>query len=186
VIERLDFRTKKADLENVDPRQARMLSYFACNQVASGIKSAAFRAGVEVIEVNPAYTSVIGASNYAQKHGIAVHQGAAFAIARRGLGLSERPTVRTGCAPVRNGGHVTFDLPVRNRSKHVWSYWSNVRTCLKAAHAAHFRCGDHKRPPPPLSPAKPGEGATGNSSAESRHANRSQHCSESVLDDVPW
>jgi len=103
------------------------------------LKAAAFRVGVTVIEVNPAYTSVIGAVNYAQQKGISVLMGAAFAIARRGLGLSERPTVREANAPLRSGGHVTFALPVRNRAKHVWSFWSNVRTRLKAAHVAHYR-----------------------------------------------
>jgi hypothetical protein len=82
VIEKLDFRNTKAERENVDPRQARMRSSFACKQVASGIESAAFRGGVEAIELNPA-RSVTGATNYARRHGISVHQGAACAIARR-------------------------------------------------------------------------------------------------------
>jgi hypothetical protein len=34
-------------------------------------------------------------------------QGAAIAIARRGLGRSERPAVRVGRLPARHGGHVT-------------------------------------------------------------------------------
>ncbi len=54
------------------------------------LKAACFRAGVEGIEVDPAYTSVIGAVNHARRHGIGSHQGAAYAVARRGLGLSER------------------------------------------------------------------------------------------------
>ncbi|WP_415838191.1 IS200/IS605 family accessory protein TnpB-related protein, partial [Polaromonas hydrogenivorans] len=53
VIEKLNFQKKKAEMETVNRQQARMLSSFACNKVASSIKSAAFRAGVEVIEVNP-------------------------------------------------------------------------------------------------------------------------------------
>jgi IS605 OrfB family transposase len=107
VIEVLDFAKKKAELQKTDARYARMLSSFACNQTASSIKAACFRAGVQVIEVNPAYTSVIGAVNHAQTKGISVHQGAAFAIARRGLGLSERATVLAGLVPVRNAIHRT-------------------------------------------------------------------------------
>ncbi|MBK7000075.1 MAG: IS200/IS605 family accessory protein TnpB-related protein [Rhodoferax sp.] len=79
VLEALNFQKKKAELETTHPKQARMISSFACNKVVSSIKAAAFRAGVEVIEVNPAYTSVIGAVNYAQAKGISVHQGAAYA-----------------------------------------------------------------------------------------------------------
>lgn len=186
VIEKLNFQKKKAELEAVDPAQARMLSSFVCHKVASSLKAACARAGVKVIEVNPAYTSVIGAVNHAQSKGISVHQGAAYAIARRGLSLSERPTVREAHAPTRNGGHVTFALPVRNRAKHVWSFWSSVRTKLSAAHAAHFRRGANQFPPPPLTPPKPSLGALRNSTAKLRGANRSQHCSESVVGDLPW
>lgn len=186
VMEALNFQKKKAELEAVKSKQARLLSSFSCNKIASSVKAAAFRAGVEVIEVNPAYTSVIGAVNFAQVKGISVHQGAAYAIARRGLGLSERPTVREAIAPTRNGGHVTFALPVRNRAKHVWSFWSKVRASLSAAHVAHFRCGAAKTAPPRLSPARPVASPIWNSSVRSRGANRSQHCSENVWPDVPF
>lgn len=186
VIEALDFAKKKAELRGTDPRQARMLSSFNSNKIAAGIDAACFRAGVEVIEVNPAYTSVIGAVNHARRRGISVHQGAAYAVARRGLGLSEAPAVREGLAPTRNGGHVAFCLPVRNRQKHVWSHWSKIRTRLKAAHVAHYRSGNAKKMPAPLSPEMRALGATWLSPAKSRSANRSQHCSESVLVDVPW
>lgn len=186
VIEKLNFQKKKAELEAVNRKQARMLSSFSCNKVASSIKAAAFRAGVEVIEVNPAYTSVIGAVNHAQQKGVSVHQGAALAIARRGLGLSERSTVPVGLVPTANGGHVTFELPVRNRLKHVWTFWSKVRANLKAAHVAHYRCGDHQKPPPPLTPATRSLGAIWSSTVRSRGANRQPNCSADVLDDVPW
>ena len=116
VIEALDFAKKKQELSTSNPRYARMLSSFACNKVVNGVKAACFRAGVEVIEVNPAYTSVIGAVNYAQVTGSSVHQGAAYAIARRGLGFCESPTRREGVVPTRNGGHVTFALPVTHGS----------------------------------------------------------------------
>lgn len=187
VIETLDFQKKKTELETCNSKQARLLSSFAYNKTASAIRAAAFRNGVEIIEVNPAYTSVIGAVNFAQAKGISVHQGAAYAIARRGLGLSERPTVQNeAIVPTCNGGHVTFALPARNRAKHVWSFWSRVRTNLQAAHAAHFRCGAHKTAPPPLSPARPRLGSIWNSTARSRGANRSQNCSGNVLPDVPF
>ena len=52
VIEKLNFQKKKAELETVNRKQARMLSSFACNKVASSLKAAGFRVGVEVIEVN--------------------------------------------------------------------------------------------------------------------------------------
>jgi len=186
VVEKLDFAKKKAELEATHKPLARMLSSFACNKTISSIRAAAFRRGVEVIEVNPAYTSVIGAVNHAQVKGISVHMGAALAIARRGLGLSEKPPKRVGVTPARNGGHVTFCAPVRNRSKHVWSHWAKVRTALKAAHVAHCRSGMNKKMPAPLSPEMRALGAIRSSTVQSRSANRQQHCSAGVaLQDVP-
>lgn len=187
VVEALNFSKKKAKLEATDARYARMLSSFACNKVISSIKAAAFRAGVEVIEVNPAYTSVIGAVNFAQRKGISVHMGAALAIARRGLGLSERCPAGKATVPTRNGGHVTFCAPARMRQKHVWSHWGKIRTTLKAAHVAHGRSGEPKGKPAPLAPARQPLGANRPFTAKSRDANRQQHCSAGVIfQDVPY
>lgn len=186
VCEKLNFQRKKAELETTSPTQARMISSFACTKIISGLKSAGFRRGVEIIEVNPAYTSVIGAVNHAQSKGISVHQGAALAVARRGLGLSERPIGRKAVVPVRHGGHVTFELPVRNRSKHVWSHWSAVRIRLRAAHVVHYRSGLSKEKPAPLSPEMRALGSIRSSMAKLRGANRFQNCLGSVVDDVPW
>jgi IS605 OrfB family transposase len=186
VIEKLDFQKKKAELETADPKQARLLSSFAFRQVATHLKAACYRAGVEVIEVNPAYTSVIGAVNHAQRHGISIHMGAALAIARRGLGFSERPPKRPAIVPVRDGGHVTFELPVRNRSKHVWSYWASVRTKLNAAHVAHARSDEAHAPPAPLLSATRAMCSHRAFGARFPDTNRAQNCSEHVLEDVPW
>ncbi len=128
VEERLEFSKKKAALEAEGSQPARMLSSFAYRRMIQYVKAAAFRAGVEVIEVNPAYTSTMGAVNYAARYyGISIHQGAAIAIARRGLGLSERPAQRVTQVPTRDHGHVTVPLPARNRGEHEWSFWRGSR-----------------------------------------------------------
>lgn len=187
VMENLDFTEKKAALHNDDPRYARMLSSFAYAEIKAGLTSACLRAGVEIIEINPAFTSIIGAVNFAQRLGISVHQGAALAIARRALGLSERPTLRGVSVPTRKGGHFTFALPARNRAKHVWSFWSQVRTRLKAAHVAHVRSGEYFKAPQPLpQEVVPAACSTWALPARFRHANRQGHCSPDVLPDVPF
>ena len=146
VIERLEFAKKKAALENAGSGRARLLSSFAYRQAIQSLRAAAFRAGVEVLEVNPAYSSTIGAVNHATRFGISIHQGAAIAIARRSLGLSERPAVRVARVPTRRGGHVTLPLPAWTRGRHVWSFWSKVSRQIRAALAAHVQ----------LLPASPG------------------------------
>ena len=56
VIEKLDFSKKKAALEAEDPEHARMISSFSYHKIIHGIKSRAYRFGIEVLEVAPAYT----------------------------------------------------------------------------------------------------------------------------------
>ncbi len=139
VVERLEFSKKKAALEGEGARRSRMLSGFAYRLVLQYLMAAAFRAGVEMIQRNPAYTTTMGMVNYAARFGISAHQGAALAIARRGLNLSERPAVRVGQLPTRHGGQVTLLLPARNRSRHVWSFWSKVSRQIRAALRAHVQ-----------------------------------------------
>jgi IS605 OrfB family transposase len=184
VIEKLDFAKKKAALENEDPEHARMLSSFSYNEIVEGIKSRAYRFGIEVLEVNPAYTSTIGAVNYAHRYGISTHQAAAFAIARRSLGFSEKP-VRRPVVPVRNGGHGTFPVPVRKHGKHVWTQWAAIRKELRAVHAAHARSGSSRMDPAPLK-LLASLGSTWALPARSRYANRQQNSSAGVMDDFPW
>ena len=182
VIEKLDFKKKRAELEAEHSGRARMLSSLSYNKIKQGIHSAAYRWGIEVIEVNPAYTSTIGAVNYAKSYGVSIHQGAAFAIARRGAGFRERPIpAAEATVPTARGDHATYPLPVRNRGKHVWSFWSNVRKIQKAVLAAHLR-------PLKGEPGKrnPSQGKVSRFTVRPRDANRLQNCSAGVMDDIPW
>lgn len=117
VIEQLDFKQKKTNLENHSAKRARQLSSFAYNQILSVIKSRCADNGIECIDVNPAYTSAVGKHKFMRRYGLSSHQAAACAIARRGLKLSERPNRRD---------HLASFLPVWNRNEHVWSYWRKV------------------------------------------------------------
>jgi IS605 OrfB family transposase len=121
VVERLDFREKKARLREVSDRQARLLSAFAYRRFHTLLRSRAARQGVGMMEVNPAYTSVLGWAKFGSGYGLSPHAAAAVAIARRGLGFRERFRSRSA-----------FPLPVRNRGKHVWSDWRRVAQRLRA------------------------------------------------------
>ena len=89
VIEKLDFRQKKAVLEGEDRRYSRMLSSFSYGKVKAYFISRGYRQGVEVQQVNPAFTSVIGRVKFMERYGLSVHQAAALVLARRLLGCSE-------------------------------------------------------------------------------------------------
>ncbi len=90
VIERLDFRQKRAVLEGESRRYSRMLSSFSYGKAKAYFISRGYRGGVEVKEVNPAYSSIIGRVKFMERYGLSVHQAAALVLARRLLGCSER------------------------------------------------------------------------------------------------
>ena len=140
VIERLDFRQKKAVLEGESRKYSRMLTSFAYGKVKAYFLSRGCREGVEIIEVNPAYSSVVGRVKFMERYGLTVHQAAALVLARRYLGCSERIPRRWVC-PVGNGVQVAFTLPVRKSVKHVWTYWGAVSGQLRPALAAQHRLG---------------------------------------------
>ena len=57
VIEKLDFRQKKAALEGESRRYSRMLSSFSYGKIKAYFISRGYRQGVEVHQVNPAFSS---------------------------------------------------------------------------------------------------------------------------------
>ena len=149
VIEKLDFRQKKAALEGESRRYSRMLSSFSYGKVKAYFLSRGYREGVEIHQVNPAYSSVVGRVKFMERYGLTVHQAAALVLARRLLGCSERIPRRRVC-PVGNGVHIAFTVPVRKRVKHVWTYWGAIAGQLRPALAAQHRLGRRRRRPNPV------------------------------------
>ncbi|WP_257282903.1 IS200/IS605 family accessory protein TnpB-related protein [Endozoicomonas sp. SESOKO1] len=149
VMEHLSFRKKKDELEKShSARYARMLSGLAYDQIHKTLVSRAYREGVGLTRVNPAYTSVIGRTKFSGQYGLSVHHGAAVAIARRYFRFSERlprgPRVRLWDD---RAGHVALRLPEDN-GKHVWTRWAILRGKLATALAERPKRSKH---PPPLS-----------------------------------
>ena len=152
VIERLDFRQKKAVLEGESRKYSRMLSSFSYGKIKACFLSRGYREGVEVHQVNPAFSSVIGRVKFMERYGLSVHQAAALVLARRLLGCSERIPHRR-VAPVGNGVHVAFTVPVRKRAKHVWTYWGEILGQLRPALEAQHRLGKRRCRPNPVQAA---------------------------------
>ena len=149
VIEKLDFRQKKSALEGEARKYSRMLSSFSYGKIKAYFLSRSYRQGVEVNQVNPAFSSVIGRVKFMERYGLSVHQAAALALARRSLGFSEHIPRRWVC-PVGNGVQVAFTVPVRKRVKHVWTYWGAISGQLRPALAAQHRLGKRRRRPNPV------------------------------------
>ena len=148
VLEKLDFRRKKAVLEGESPRYSRMLSSFSYARVRACFLSRGLPQGVEVYQVNPAFSSVIGRVKFMERYGLSVRQAAALVLARRFLGCSEG-IPRQLVAPSGNGVHVAFTVPARKRVKHVWTLWGCVLGQLRPVLAAQYRLGRRRRQPNP-------------------------------------
>lgn len=90
VIEDLDFRKKKAIQRKGDRKQYnRMLHLFDYHRYAFWLENLCIRYGVNIIKVDPAYTSRIGNQKYSRSRKLTVHRAAAFVIARRGQGFKD-------------------------------------------------------------------------------------------------
>lgn len=118
-IETLDFAAKKATLRERGPGYARMLSGFAYEAMHAAIRARATKDGVAIIEVNAAYSSVIGIIKFSSMYGLSGDEAAALSLARRALRLKE--SLPTGTA---------FERPA-DRSKHVWSHWRRLGKALR-------------------------------------------------------
>ena len=149
VLENLDFRQKKTLLEGESPRYSRMLSSFSYARVKACFLSRGIREGVELLQVDPAFSSVIGRVRFMERYGLSVHQAAALVLARRFLGCSEG-IPRLGVAPLGNGVRVAFTVPARKREKHVWILWGCILGQLRPVLAAQHQLGKRRRETNPV------------------------------------
>ena len=119
ICEELDFSTKIEQLSERGRKYARMLSSWAYSRFYVLLESILSNRGIYLMQVNPAYTSIIGLVKYARQYGLASDEAAAMAIARRGMRLTENIP-----------GSITAYLDVKS-GKHVWSLWNQLNTLIK-------------------------------------------------------
>ena len=137
------------DLKVSPTGTAGLLPSFSCARLKAYFTSRGHRAGVEVHQVNPAFSYMIGRVKFMERYGLTVHQAAALVLVRRLLGCSER-IPRRWVAPVGNGVCVAFTVPARKRVKHVWTYWGEISGQLRPVLAAQHRLGKRRRGPNPV------------------------------------
>ncbi|MFC7392943.1 IS200/IS605 family accessory protein TnpB-related protein [Scopulibacillus cellulosilyticus] len=123
VLENLDTTLSKTGNRYADKKANRLKSLFAYKKMIIAVTSRAEKMGIDVIQVNPKYTSVAGKLKYMRKFGISIHQAAAFTIGRRGLGYKDKPP------------KILHQYIVRHNVHH-WRHWYtlnkklNIRTHL--------------------------------------------------------
>ena len=90
-IEQLNFKDKKGSLQkNNNHQYNKMISQLSYGLFKQALSMKCFKQSIALVEVNPAYTSVIGRLKYADQTHFNTHQAAAWVIARRVMGLKDR------------------------------------------------------------------------------------------------
>jgi len=104
----------------------RMAANFLHRQLLDAIKSRAARMGVEILEVNPAFTSILGKLKYMDMYSLNNHAAAALVIARRGMGILEKQTF-TDTLRGRGGSRVNLEGRSRKHTlkPKAWSWLEN-------------------------------------------------------------
>ncbi|MBO1349166.1 MAG: hypothetical protein EBE86_018040 [Hormoscilla sp. GUM202] len=120
VCEDLDFSRKKEHLKECGSKYARILSGWAYARFYELLESILSNRGIDLLKVNPAYTSLIGLVKYVRQYGLASDEAAALVVARRRMKLKELiPSSITAYLDVKSG-------------KHVWSLWYQLNKLLKS------------------------------------------------------
>ena len=127
VIEKLDFSSKKSRLKEHSKSYARMLSSFAYSKFSDLVHSKARLSAIQTIEVNPAYSSLIGMIKFMGLYGLNSGTCAALVLARRSFRFSERlpRCLNALLQPV-------------DCNRHVWHYWARTSKLLKGCHRHSF------------------------------------------------
>ena len=139
VIEKLDFSAKKKTLKVVNNKyiksKNKQLSSFAYSKIIELIRARAEDNFIEVREINPAYTSMIGSIKYSLRSRIDVHHGAAVCIGRKGLfniyseDLKLIKEYKEKRISSRNRQIKNLSLPERNNFSSV-AYWKELKEIM--------------------------------------------------------
>ena len=100
VAEELSFeRTKRKAKKAVTPTEKermRMLHSLPYSRYAQILENLTFNRRIELIKVNPAYTSRTAEQKFCNQMKLNIHNGAAYVIARKGMGIKDKFLRKTG------------------------------------------------------------------------------------------
>jgi IS605 OrfB family transposase len=89
-LEQLDFPKPKGSKSKSYRKFNRMKSNFLYRKICEAIISRAARMGVEILFIQPAFTSVLGSLHYKPMYSLNRHTAAAIILGRRALGFLEK------------------------------------------------------------------------------------------------
>ena len=100
VAEDLSFEKKKRKAKKAvtptEKERMRMLHSLPYSRYAQILENITFNRKIELIKVNPAYTSRTAEQKFCNRMKLNIHNGAAFVIARKGMGIKDKFLKKTG------------------------------------------------------------------------------------------
>ena len=94
-FERKKRKSKKA-LTPTEKERMRMLHSLPYSRYAQILENITFNRKIELIKVNPAYTSRTAEQKFCSQMKLNIHNGAAYVIARKGMGIKDKYLKRAG------------------------------------------------------------------------------------------
>ena len=121
VVEDLDLTKLKTKM-NSDKKDQKILNKyihsFPYSRYENIVDNLKIKYHLDIIKVNPAFTSIIGALKYANYKKLNMHISASYVIGRRALGFSDYPTI--------NQYKKLINKQPLNKYKSNWSMWSTL------------------------------------------------------------
>ena len=100
VAEDLSFEKKKRKAKKAvtptEKEKMRMLHSLPYSRYAQILENITFNRRIELIKVNPAYTSRAAEQKFCNRMKLNIHNGAAYVIARKGMGIKDKYLKKTG------------------------------------------------------------------------------------------
>lgn len=100
VVEDLSFERKKRKTKKAvtptEKERMRMLHSLPYSRYSQILENITFNRKIELIKVNPAYTSRTAEQKFCNQMKLNIHNGAAFVIARKGMGIKDKFLKKTG------------------------------------------------------------------------------------------
>ena len=100
VAEDLSFERKKSKAKKAvtptEKERMRMLHSLPYSRYAKILENITFNRRIELIKANPAYTSRTAEQKFCSRMKLNIHNGAAFVIARKGMGIKDKYLKKTG------------------------------------------------------------------------------------------
>lgn len=125
IIERLKFERGK----NHGRKLNRIFNNFTYGRLIEASVREAQQQGVAIKQVNPAFSSVIGKMKYQQLYPhLAIHEAAAYVLARRGLGFVDMPA-----GSQRKQAEESLEERRSKQKLHYWVYWRSLKNGADSA-----------------------------------------------------